>query len=106
MKIRTKTYKQPVTLGVDAGSKTIGLSASTKKQELYTAEVIMRNDIVDLLSTRREFRRARRSSGNFDIRLLDGTRLNAGVSYKKLIPLSKRKNFLTEEVTRRTPPHV
>ena len=61
LKIRTKTYKQPVTLGVDAGSKTIGLSASTKQQELYAAEVILRNDIVDLLSTRREFRRARRN---------------------------------------------
>ena len=30
LKVRTKTYKQPVTLGVDEGSKTIGLSASTK----------------------------------------------------------------------------
>ena len=48
-------YKQPVTLGVDAGSKTIGLSASTEKQELFAAEVKPRNDVVELLSTRREF---------------------------------------------------
>ncbi|MBQ3764889.1 MAG: RRXRR domain-containing protein, partial [Synergistaceae bacterium] len=27
-------YKQPVTLGVDAGAKHIGLSASTKRKEL------------------------------------------------------------------------
>lgn len=54
-------YTQPITLGVDAGSKTIGLSASTDKRELLAAEVILRNDIVDLLSTRREFRRARRN---------------------------------------------
>lgn len=54
-------YKQPVTLGVDAGSKTIGLSASTEKQELFAAEVKPRNDVVELLSTRREFRQARRN---------------------------------------------
>lgn len=52
---------QEVVLGVDAGSKTIGVSASTETKELYSAEVMLRNDIVDLLSTRREFRRARRN---------------------------------------------
>ena len=30
-------YKQPITLGVDAGSKHVGLSASTEKRELVTA---------------------------------------------------------------------
>lgn len=54
-------YKQSVILGVDAGSKTIGLSASTEKQELFAAEVKPRNDVVELLSTRREFRQARRN---------------------------------------------
>ncbi len=52
---------QPVTLGVDAGSETIGLSASTDKAELYASEVGLRTDVVDLLGTRRELRRARRS---------------------------------------------
>ena len=54
-------YKQPVTLGVDAGSKHIGLSASTKQKELYSADVELRTDIVDLISTRRELRWSRRS---------------------------------------------
>ena len=54
-------YTQEVILGVDAGSKTIGVSASTKKEEFFAANVIPRNDVVDLLSTRREFRRARRN---------------------------------------------
>jgi hypothetical protein len=54
-------YTQEVTLGVDAGSKFVGLSATTEKKELYAAEVALRNDIVDLIATRREFRRARRS---------------------------------------------
>ena len=54
------TYTQDVTLGVDAGSKHIGLSASTKKKELYAGEVTLRTDIVDNLATRREARRTRR----------------------------------------------
>ena len=54
-------YTQPVILGVDAGSKTIGVSASTTKEELFAAEVLPRNDVVEKLSTRREFRRARRN---------------------------------------------
>ncbi len=52
---------QNVTLGVDAGSKHIGLSATTGKKELYAADVGLRNDIVDLLSTRRQNRRTRRN---------------------------------------------
>ena len=54
-------YIQPINLGVDAGSKTIGLSATTKKKVLYEANVTLRNDIVDLLSTRRQNRRTRRN---------------------------------------------
>ena len=54
-------YTQEVILGVDAGSKTIGLSASAETKELFSAEVKPRNDVVDLLSTRRESRRARRN---------------------------------------------
>ncbi len=54
-------YKQPVNLGVDAGSKTIGLSATTDKKVLFEAEVELRNDIVKLLSDRRELRRSRRT---------------------------------------------
>lgn len=54
-------YKQKVNLGVDAGSKHIGLSATTSKKELFAGEVKLRTDIVNLLSTRRQFRRSRRS---------------------------------------------
>ena len=52
---------QPITLGVDAGSKHIGLSATTEKKELYAAEVELRSDIVNLLATRRQNRRTRRN---------------------------------------------
>ena len=61
LKIQTKEYVQPITLGVDAGSKHVGLSACTKEEELFCAELQPRNDVVNLLSTRREFRRARRN---------------------------------------------
>lgn len=54
-------YKQEITLGVDAGSKHIGLSATTSKKELYASDVELRKDIVDLLSTRRQNRSTRRS---------------------------------------------
>lgn len=57
----TDGVTQEVTLGVDAGSKHIGLSATTDKKELYAGEVELRTDIVGNLSTRREMRRARRN---------------------------------------------
>jgi len=44
---------QEITLSVDAGSKHIGLSAVTAKQELFAADVELRNDSTSLLSTRR-----------------------------------------------------
>ena len=52
---------QSVVLGVDAGSKHIGLSATTEKKVLYEADVELRNDIVSLLATRHELRSTRRS---------------------------------------------
>jgi len=61
LKCATGEAVQPVSLGVDAGSKHMGLSASTKKEELYASEVALRSDITDLLSTRRECRRGRRN---------------------------------------------
>lgn len=54
-------YKQSTILGVDTGSKNIGLSVTTNKQELFSAEVLLRDDIVEKLSTRREMRKVRRN---------------------------------------------
>ena len=54
-------YTQKVTLGVDSGSKHIGISATTKNKVLFESDVELRNDIVDLISTRRELRRSRRN---------------------------------------------
>lgn len=54
-------HTQKVTLGVDSGSRHIGISATTKDKILFEADVELRNDIVDLLSTRRELRHSRRN---------------------------------------------
>ena len=57
----TTDFIQDVTLGVDAGSKTVGVSACTKTEEVYASEVELRDDITDNLGTRREYRRSRRN---------------------------------------------
>lgn len=61
MVVPTTHYTQEVIVSVDAGSKTIGISSGAKRKELLAEEVKPRNDVVDNLSTRREFRRARRN---------------------------------------------
>ena len=53
--------RQPVHLGIDAGSKHIGLSACSDKAELFAAEVEPRDDISKNLTSRKESRRTRRS---------------------------------------------
>ena len=61
LKERTKEYKQEIILGIDAGSKVVGMSAVTDTEELYSSETVLRNDIVDLLATRKACRQTRRS---------------------------------------------
>lgn len=56
-----KYYTQEINLGIKPGSKELGISATSKKEELFCASVKLRTDIVNLLSTRRETRRTRRS---------------------------------------------
>lgn len=57
----TGAETQEITLGVDAGSKVVGLSATTETHELFRSEVELRTDIVDKLATRRQVRRTRRN---------------------------------------------
>lgn len=57
----TGETKQEVILGVDTGHGYIGISALGKKQELLSAEIVLRNNIVELLSERRMYRRGRRN---------------------------------------------
>lgn len=54
-------YKQAVSLGVDAGTHHIGVSATTEQKVLFEAEVLPRTDIQELKASRLQYRRARRS---------------------------------------------
>lgn len=90
----TTDYTQPVSLGVDAGSKHIGISATTSEKELYAADVELRNDIVDKLSTRRELRRTRRSRLRYR-----KARFNNRAS-------SKRKGWLAPSVENKIQTHL
>src|SRR6266436_8499594 len=54
-------YKQEVSLGIDAGTHHIGVSATTEQNVLFEAEVQPRSDIQEVLAMRRLFRRARRN---------------------------------------------
>ena len=58
----TTDYVQPITLGVDSGTKHMGLSATTNRMELYASEVELRSDIVKLISIRRDLRQTRREN--------------------------------------------
>lgn len=90
----TTDFTQPITLGIDAGSKFIGVSATTEKKELYAAEVETRNDIVDKLSTRRELRRTRRNRLRYR-----KVRFNNRVA-------SKRKGWLAPSVENKIQTHL
>ncbi len=54
-------YKQEVSLGVDAGTHHIGVSATAEQKVLFEAEVLPRTDIQELKASRLQYRRARRS---------------------------------------------
>ena len=57
----TTNHTQPITLGIDAGTVHVGLSATSEREELFSEEIVLRKDITDLISTRREVRRTRRN---------------------------------------------
>ena len=85
---------QEISLGVDAGSKRIGISATTEKQVLYEADVELRNDIVEKLSARREARRTRRNRLRYR-----PTRFNNRVR-------SKHKGWLAPSVEQKINSHI
>lgn len=56
----TTEITQDVNLGIDCGTKHVGLSATSHGQELFSAEVSLRTDISECIATRKEARRTRR----------------------------------------------
>lgn len=61
LRVETTSYTQPVTVGVDTGSQTVGIAAIANEQTLLQAEVQLRTDVSKKLTQRRSYRRARRS---------------------------------------------
>ena len=61
LRFETTSYTQSVTVGVDTGSKTVGIAAIANGETLLQAEVHLRTDISEKLTQRRMYRRARRS---------------------------------------------
>lgn len=57
----TSTHTQPVSVGVDTGSKTVGVAATTNGEVVYQAEVHLRTDISEKMTQRRIYRRNRRA---------------------------------------------
>lgn len=58
----TTNYTQDLTLGVDTGSGTIGTAVATDNGKIiYTSEVMVRNDIIDKMTQRAQYRRNRRN---------------------------------------------
>ena len=56
------TYTQPLTHGVDTGSKTIGSAViDPKGNVIYLSEVEIRNDIAGIMKDRAKYRRNRRN---------------------------------------------
>jgi cytochrome c553 len=56
------TYSQPLTLGVDTGSRTIGSAVADEEGKVvYLSEVTVRNDIATTMKERAKYRRNRRN---------------------------------------------
>ncbi|MBR1630671.1 MAG: HNH endonuclease, partial [Paludibacteraceae bacterium] len=92
----TTAFTQLITLGVDAGAKHVGLSATTNQKELLAAQVDLRTDIVDNLSTRREARRTRRSKRSIRYRAPRFNNRNA----------SKKPGWLAPSVEQKIHSHI
>jgi len=61
LKYATGEAKQLITLGVDAGYKNVGVSVVSGKNELFSAEIILRTDIPKKIQNRSIYRKNRRS---------------------------------------------
>jgi RRXRR protein/HNH endonuclease len=61
LRFATQEYMQQVKVGVDTGSKVVGIAATTDGGVVFQAQVHLRDDIADKLTQRQQYRRTRRS---------------------------------------------
>lgn len=91
----TTNYTPEMVLGDDTGYAFNGISVSSEQKEYYSAEVQLRTDIPNLMSTRREARRTRRGRK---------TRYRKPKSLNRV--KSKQKGWLPPSVEQRIDSHV
>jgi 5-methylcytosine-specific restriction endonuclease McrA len=61
LRFATKAYVQKATVGVDTGSKDVGIAATSSGEVVLQAEVHLRDDITEKMIQRRQYRRNRRA---------------------------------------------
>jgi 5-methylcytosine-specific restriction endonuclease McrA len=61
LRFATKAYVQEVVVGVDTGSKDVGVASTTYGEVVFQAEVHLRDDITEKLIQRSLYRRSRRT---------------------------------------------
>ena len=61
LRFATKAHVQATKVGVDTGSKDVGIAAITNGEVVFQAEVHLRDDITGNMTQRRQFRRNRRA---------------------------------------------
>ena len=61
LRFETTCYTQAATIGVDTGSKAVGIAAITNGEVVVQAEVHVRTDITEKMTQRRQYRRNRRA---------------------------------------------
>jgi 5-methylcytosine-specific restriction endonuclease McrA len=61
LRFATKAYVQAAKVGVDTGSRCVGLAATTSGEVVFQAEVHLRDDITEKMTQRRQYRRNRRA---------------------------------------------
>jgi len=91
----TTNYVQPITLGIDSGSVHVGMSASTKKKELYSAEIDLRSKEMSKLI---EKRAAARGMRHYHLRYRK-PRFNNRIA-------SKKKGWLPPSINHRVNSHI
>lgn len=61
LRFATQQHVQPAQVGVDTGSKDVGIAAIATGKVVFQAEVHLRDDITEKMTQRRKFRRNRRA---------------------------------------------
>lgn len=71
-------YKQPISLGIDAGYKHVGFSAVTDTEELIGGEIELLDGMSERITEKRKYRRTRRNRLRHRVKRFDNRKRNEG----------------------------